>query len=1232
MKTRTLSGLCVFVGAFLAVAGGSYAAVRVSLSGDNSDGSTWAKAFTSLSSAITQGTAQGEDVWVAAGVYPVSAAIAVPTGARVFGGFPATGAAVLSDRNPVTYPTVLDANNNPISIFVCDGATSVTLDGLTLTHSAGANALPSEEPYVASGAIACLRNSNLTVNGCVFSDNVIGYRYGAGINVYHATLTISNSRFSGGSSAEGAGIKFHAGTGVVTNCVFENNAASWQGGGLSAYSSAMTITGCTFASNKCSTLTKGPAGGVGGGIECHEGSLMTVTDCVFSGNNSGDRGGGVNIFSNDAVLEHCTFRNNTTAHDGAGFASYGSTIQLRRCTFLNNSAGTGAGAIDSNQNRGITVENCLVAGNHSEGNGGGFGMGNTSYATHTISNCTIVGNSAPRGAGIYFLVGKLVVQNAILASNAGAAIYEDDTDQPVSVKNCLFHANEGLFVNDGGLNISEVDGAAGLNTLLSGAKDNLSADPLFVNPAGNNYHLTSLSPAIDAGTADGAPAVALDGQARPYDVPGVGSDGTGAGYDIGMDEFRDSDGDGMPDWWKTKYGLNPALNDADLDPDGDGLSNLKEYQNNTDPHNADTDGDGLKDGVEVAFGLDPTDPSDATLDSDNDGLTNLDEVVTYHTDPHNADTDGDGMPDGWEVAHGLNPLVNDAQDDPDGDGLSNLQEYQHKTDPHNADTDGDGLQDGIEVTYGLDPTNPNDAGMDSDNDGLTNLDEILNSKTDPRNPDTDGDGIPDGWEVAHGLNPLVNDAQEDPDGDGLSNLQEYRLNTDPHNPAFPPTDVYVATDGNDAQGNGTVDAPWLTLAMAMEAASAYAYQSHLVTVHAGEGSYEEPVNLTPNVTLQGAGADLTKIRYFSAQDSEHIVVEGAENAKLEDCAVTVPPGLNAAVVVLVNVDDVSMELARVVLDGNGYPFSIGAQVGGENTSTGSIHDCVITNLNHGIWAVDTGITLARNLFEGILGDAVNVLPVQSKTGEPGEAPTLGRKDRIETSGLNRFRDIEGKCLHNASDVTVLAELNDWGVYTAAEIAAKTSEMVDFDRFLGAPLSDSVLAVQLVDQATGVEIPDADNPVVAIDATSQTATRDATSNLFLLQPLELGTWTINVDATGYVSQEVQVDATTPGVHPLVIELTSTPEGENEGEGAGEGEGQNEGQGEGEGENEGEGEGGGENEGEGEGQSEGEPTTPTGCSCAKADATRIAFQHHQGDLFLTGLSLFVLGAYGRVIRKP
>ena len=45
----------------------------------------------------------------------------------------------------------------------------------------------------------------------------------------------------------------------------------------------------------------------------------------------------------------------------------------------------------------------------------------------------------------------------------------------------------------------------------------------------------------------------------------------------------DDDTDGMPDDWETDHGLNPAVDDAGGDLDGDGMVNRMEYRYGTDP-------------------------------------------------------------------------------------------------------------------------------------------------------------------------------------------------------------------------------------------------------------------------------------------------------------------------------------------------------------------------------------------------------------------------------------------------------------------------------------------------------------------------------------------------------------------------------------------------------------------------------------------------------------------------
>jgi hypothetical protein len=51
--------------------------------------------------------------------------------------------------------------------------------------------------------------------------------------------------------------------------------------------------------------------------------------------------------------------------------------------------------------------------------------------------------------------------------------------------------------------------------------------------------------------------------------------------------YQDSDGDGMPDDWEKKHGLNPKdPSDAAKDADGDGYTNIEEFLNGTDPKKA----------------------------------------------------------------------------------------------------------------------------------------------------------------------------------------------------------------------------------------------------------------------------------------------------------------------------------------------------------------------------------------------------------------------------------------------------------------------------------------------------------------------------------------------------------------------------------------------------------------------------------------------------------------------
>ncbi|BDX05919.1 S8 family serine peptidase [Planctobacterium marinum] len=101
-----------------------------------------------------------------------------------------------------------------------------------------------------------------------------------------------------------------------------------------------------------------------------------------------------------------------------------------------------------------------------------------------------------------------------------------------------------------------------------------------------------------------------------------------------------------------------------------------------------------------------------------------------------------------------------AESDLDDDGIPDSQD---------SDIDGDGIPNDVETEYGLDPLNSDDANEDLDNDGLTNLEEYLTG-TLLDNPDSDSDGIIDGDDE----NPLIAVSSaaiaHDYDGDGKADV------------------------------------------------------------------------------------------------------------------------------------------------------------------------------------------------------------------------------------------------------------------------------------------------------------------------------------------------------------------------------------------------------------------------------------------------------------------------------
>jgi len=418
-------------------------------------------------------------------------------------------------------------------------------------------------------------SSSPTLTNCTFSDNSTPWAGGGMDNWYGSSPKLTNCTFSGNSAEVGGGmVNCNYSNPTVTNCAFSNNSAISYGGGMwNYYYSSPTVTNCTFSGNSSAFSD-------GGGMRNTDNSRPTVTNCILWGNTAPNDPQICNDGTSSAIVNYSCVQGyikpnkpptpqglisywkldegaGNTAYDSAGNndgtiygAQWTTGLFDGALSFDGSNDYVSAGTIpelrttDSftwsfwvNLKNGNGSTNIIV-GNRAQTTGFHFiKFTPTMFEYYNYGHDGSINYSVPTDRWVHLVVVK---------DSANLTYYSDSSVVGTGIVSQDMPSNLLYFAGDPGYgeySACRIDEVAIYNRALSaeeieqfyeyglGGQGNIGADPLFVAPDSNDFHLLPDSPCINAGDPDyvaGPDETDIDGELRVM----LGR------IDMGADEFN----------------------------------------------------------------------------------------------------------------------------------------------------------------------------------------------------------------------------------------------------------------------------------------------------------------------------------------------------------------------------------------------------------------------------------------------------------------------------------------------------------------------------------------------------------------------------------------------------------------------------------------------------------------------------------------------------------------------
>ena len=474
------------------------------------NGESWTDACRTIAKGLAYAaTFNIREVWVARGRY--SETLTMPGNVSLYGGF-APGATQFSQRDTQPYMTVIDASKAnggepALHVIAMNAIANARVDGFTLTGGvANYSRMDGYDPGDDSGGgVFCAGATACEIANCTITGNS-AYAYGGGIGAYHSDVSIRDCMVFENTAFGGGGVSFQEGASQLRGSRICGNRSTYCAGvyvDLLYQNSALTIEDCAISANGSNPYSDSE--GVAGLFIASVMAPVQVRNCIISGNAAGYGVGGIAFYSSSLVqIVNCTIADNTSRGSFGAVHVYPVSTTLQAVPLLKNLilAGNSLNAL-TGTTEGLTLTDCLQSAD--------------SRTSYTLAGSprflmgpggTLTGDAVLVGPYRYVLtdsqarwkpgalIGKLVIPDL---RARGQALVVDNTSTTLVV--------------------------AGAGQALAGAKYQ------FVD-----YHLGRGSAAIDAGDMTGAPALDMERNPRPVDIPGVGGESSGKTVDLGAYE------------------------------------------------------------------------------------------------------------------------------------------------------------------------------------------------------------------------------------------------------------------------------------------------------------------------------------------------------------------------------------------------------------------------------------------------------------------------------------------------------------------------------------------------------------------------------------------------------------------------------------------------------------------------------------------------------------------------